>query len=529
MSRAVIYCRVSTDNQEDNTSLETQEKDARAYCAGRGYGVGAVFKDVHSGYDLNRPGLNAALDAIKNGTASVLVVYKLDRLSRNQRRYHQAMLFYRVEEEYHARIESVTEEIDNSPMGQFARQAAGMVAEVERENTRERTIRGKRARAEQGKLIPGSFPPYGYVFADEKRTAFIPDEETAPTVLRMYQDIANGGTLRALTLSLQAENIPTPTQHAMSIGTLPLGRKVSPHWHPSTVSQILKNPAYKGEPVAYRWRGKGVLRPVNDPARIPLPASVCPPLVDAATWERVQQQFERNRQQALRNTRNPEMALLRAGYVICGHCGTPMFVEYRKKKNLAYYVCNRRKSNPVFQHPCEYGTRISARELDAFILARIAALAKHPEAIQQAAEQARQLASEQQAEIQGRINTLDKLIARDTAGLTKLLRSLETLDEEPRNALAPRINELSKQIQTYKAERDTLQRALNTEDHTLLFQQGVLWSLETIADAPYEYKRQVLHDLGIVVAVYAPNHPLGRWRMVFKWSGLNERIASTTS
>lgn len=527
MSRAVIYCRVSTVAQEDNTSLDTQEQGAREYCAGRGYGVIAAFRDVHTGADMNRPGLNAALDTIKDGTANVLVVYKLDRLSRSQ--IHQAVIFYRAVEQYGARIESVTEEIDNSPMGQFLRQAAGMVAEVERENTRERTIRGKRARAEQGKLIPGSFPPYGYVFADEKRTAFIPDEETAPIVRRMYQDIAKGGTLRALTLSLQAQNIPTPTQHAMSIGTLPQGRKVSPHWHPSTVSQILKNPAYKGEPVAYRWRGKGVLRAINDPARIPLPASVCPPLVDTATWEMVQQQFERNRQQALRNTRSPEIALLRAGYAVCGHCGTSMFVEYRKRKNLAYYVCNRRKSSPIFRHPCEYCTRINARELDAAVLARIAALARHPEAIQQAAEQARQIASEQQAEIQDRINTLDKLIARDTAGLAKLLRSLESLDEEPRNALTPRINELSKQIQTYKAERDTLQRSLNAESNTLLLERGLLLNLEQIADAPYEFKRQLLHALGVVVAVYVPNHPLGRWRMVFKWTGLNEHIASTAS
>ncbi len=88
---AVIYCRVSTIDQEDNTSLETQEKDSRAYCAERGYSVEAVFKDVHSGFDMDRPGLRAALDAIQQGAADVLVVRKLDRLSRKQT--HQAMLF----------------------------------------------------------------------------------------------------------------------------------------------------------------------------------------------------------------------------------------------------------------------------------------------------------------------------------------------------------------------------------------------------------------------------------------------------
>ncbi len=409
-----------------------------------------------------------------------------------------------------------------------------MVAEMEREQIKDRMGRGKRARAERGAIIPGPIPMYGYKWADEKRTAYIPDEETAPIVRRMFQEVADGSTLYALAMRLTADGIPTPTQYLASKGILPSNRRISDHWGRSTVHTLLTNPAYKGEHAAYRWthkKGMSGARAIDDPARIPLPPAVCPPLVDVALWELVQKQFERNREQALRITKQPESAPLR-GYVVCGHCGNPMHVQRHRKRNRIYYVCLRRPfPSPGFATICEHPARIIAQELDAAVFSTIAEIAKHPDAVRAAAEQAREIASEQRLEIQDRVNTLEKLIERDIAKRANLLLSLEEVETDARSALTSRINELSRQIKAAQEERETLQRALNTEGDAALIARGLLMAHMDIADAPYDYKRQLLHGLGVVVAVYASGHELAgqRWRLVFKWTGLNEQIMSRPS
>ena len=84
--RAIVYCRVSTSRQEeDGTSLDTQEAAGRAYCAERGYAVVAVFREVYSGAEFySRKHLAEARRMLRDGEADVLVSYAIDRLSRRQ-------------------------------------------------------------------------------------------------------------------------------------------------------------------------------------------------------------------------------------------------------------------------------------------------------------------------------------------------------------------------------------------------------------------------------------------------------------
>src|SRR5690242_9937875 len=84
--RAVIYLRVSTDDQTTNGgSLASQEEACRALCRARGLHVAAVYTDGgYSGGTVRRPALTELREAIAGGLASVVVVYALDRLSRSQ-------------------------------------------------------------------------------------------------------------------------------------------------------------------------------------------------------------------------------------------------------------------------------------------------------------------------------------------------------------------------------------------------------------------------------------------------------------
>lgn len=155
--RVAIYCRVSSAGQEDNSSLDTQERGCRAFAAERGWAVAAVYREVHTGADLfERSELTQLRDAMRRGAFDVLLVHALDRLSRKQT--HQGLIL--SEAEYaDVRWASVTEDLDDSPQGQILRAVIGGMAELERLKLAERTVRGRRARALAGKRSSLVEPP----------------------------------------------------------------------------------------------------------------------------------------------------------------------------------------------------------------------------------------------------------------------------------------------------------------------------------------------------------------------------------
>lgn len=83
--RSFVYCRVSSEEQasDNHYSLENQEKKARDLISSRGWRVIDVRKDVASGKNTNRDGFQELVKAVEAGRIDVVVVYRLDRLSRN--------------------------------------------------------------------------------------------------------------------------------------------------------------------------------------------------------------------------------------------------------------------------------------------------------------------------------------------------------------------------------------------------------------------------------------------------------------
>ena len=87
----------------------------------------------------------------------------------------------------------------------------GFMAEVERVKIRERTNRGRRARAAGGKMMPGPRPLYGYQWRDSDRSALEPNPETAPVVQRIFRELAAGKSMRQVVKGLTDDGIPTAT------------------------------------------------------------------------------------------------------------------------------------------------------------------------------------------------------------------------------------------------------------------------------------------------------------------------------
>src|SRR5829696_723356 len=174
MPRCHIYCRVSSTGQEDGYSLDTQETACRTYATAQGLTVASVAREVWSGADRRRPQLDALLDRLTPG--DVVLAYALDRLSRSQ--VDTAILIDRIEGAG-ASLALVTQDFEKSATGTFLRNAKSFVAELERENIRERTGRGKHARVLSGKPLVGRKPPFGYRWADADKTRLDLDDEEA--------------------------------------------------------------------------------------------------------------------------------------------------------------------------------------------------------------------------------------------------------------------------------------------------------------------------------------------------------------
>lgn len=158
--RVVLYIRYSSRLQDDNFSLDAQERILKAYCVERGWEIVAIFSDeAKSAKDDRRPGFQQMMAFIRAGKADRIVVHKLDRLSRNLR-----VLLAVVEElETHGLgLVCAAQPIDTSdPLtGKMILVILGVLAEMFLVALSEETIKGKRERAEQG-LWLGTLP-WGY-------------------------------------------------------------------------------------------------------------------------------------------------------------------------------------------------------------------------------------------------------------------------------------------------------------------------------------------------------------------------------
>src|SRR5215213_2743464 len=163
-NRVHIYTRVSSQAQEDNTSLGTQEAACRRWAAERNLAVASVAHEVWSGADRHRPELDALIARLTPG--DVLLSYDLDRLSRGGQ-VDTAVIIDRIESAG-ASVAFVTLDFEQSETGALIRNVRAFAAALEREKIAERTQRGRRARVASGKPLVGARPRYGYVWNSDK-------------------------------------------------------------------------------------------------------------------------------------------------------------------------------------------------------------------------------------------------------------------------------------------------------------------------------------------------------------------------
>jgi hypothetical protein len=192
---------------------------------------------------------------------------------------------------------------------------------------------------------------------DIKNARWLIDEVTGPVAAHIYNMyVRENPSYLNIAAQLNAEGIPGPRG----------GR-----WVISMVGRVLKDPKYKGE--AYnrmvQWAyvdGKKV--PSVHPNPSPVAEGVVPAIVSVELWEAAQARRSVAKVEAKRRNKEPHRALLRAGYIHCGYCGSSMCVlnvHHKKGTVSTTYRCNSRKI--LHKVACEHHPYMGAVGFDEIV------------------------------------------------------------------------------------------------------------------------------------------------------------------
>jgi site-specific DNA recombinase len=330
--KCAIYTRVSTDNQAEVefNSCEAQEEKIRSFINSQeNMEVYKVYSDVgFTGANLNRPALNELIEDIKQRKIDIVIVYKIDRLTRSHKDFYYLIEIF---ERYNVNFISVTERFDTStPAGRLLRNIMLTFAQFERELASERTKDKLLQRAQKG-MWNGGIVPYGYKTEDKK---LVVNEVEAKIVRKIFEDYITSGSIAKVYNELKTKDIKDRNG-------LPFSK--------SSISYILRNIIYTGK---IKYAGK-------------IYQGIHQPIISEDIFN-LAQETHKKKQRVLRVYKN----YLLAGLVKCKECGsymTPSYTNKRKQEKLKryyYYRCT--KTTKRDWNSCKT-KQVSADRLESYI------------------------------------------------------------------------------------------------------------------------------------------------------------------
>ncbi|ULO23808.1 recombinase family protein [Methylocystis sp. SB2] len=287
--RCAIYTRVSTDHglEQDFNSLDAQREACEAFIRSQ---VSEGWALVRSHYDdggfsggsLDRPALQRLLEAVRQNKLDIIVVYKVDRLTRSLADFAKLVELFDTQD---VSFVSVTQSFNTtSSMGRLTLNVLLSFAQFEREVTGER-IRDKIAASKRKGIWMGGVAPLGYRVEDRK---LVVDATEAAIVRSIFERYLALGSMLSLLAELRERGVRTRRR------TLSSGREIGGiFFTKGPLAHLLKNRMYLGE---LNHRGQSY------------PADHAP-IIDRETFEAVQARLTQNLA-ACRQTRAPSRALL---------------------------------------------------------------------------------------------------------------------------------------------------------------------------------------------------------------------------
>ena len=344
--RCAIYTRKSSEEglEQEFNSLAAQRDACEAYIRSQQHEGWTSTRTRYddggfSGGSMERPALQRLLADIRSGRVDIVVVYKVDRLTRSLADFARLVEIFDTQG---VSFVSVTQQFNTtSSMGRLTLNVLLSFAQFEREVTGER-IRDKIAASKKKGMWMGGNVPLGYDVS-ERTLAINPTEaETVRRIFVLYREL---GSVRRV--KDEADRLGLRTKHGTTAHGAERGGKLFSRGH---LYRLLSNPIYIGQ-IAH----KGELYPGQHPA-----------LIDAETWNAVQDQLgvNRNRHRSRSNAAEPSLL---AGLVADarGERLTPSHAV-KKGRRYRYYVSAALISESETDRAP--GLRLAATELDDAVI-----------------------------------------------------------------------------------------------------------------------------------------------------------------
>src|ERR1700686_4771748 len=243
--RCTIYTRVSTDQglEQDFNSLDAQCDASQAYIRSQAHAGWTTVRFKYddggfSGGNTDRPALQRLLGDVRSGKVDIIVVYKVDRLTRSLADFAKLVELF---DKHSVSFVSVTQQFNTTTsMGRLTLNVLLSFAQFEREVTSER-IRDKIAASKRKGLWVGGMAPLGYDTKDRKITVNEPEAEVVRTIFRRYLKL---GSINLLLADLRKSGLATKVRKLRTGGTvggIPFGR--------GPLAHMLRNRFYIGQVV----------------------------------------------------------------------------------------------------------------------------------------------------------------------------------------------------------------------------------------------------------------------------------------
>jgi site-specific DNA recombinase len=501
-----IYARVSSEQQAEEGTIESQLAALRQRVAQDGYQVSEELTFVDEGYSgtiLIRPELEQLRDVVALQGLTRLYVLDPDRLTRKYA--YQVLL---LDEFQQAGVEVVflNHALGQSPEDELLVQVQGMIAEYERAKIIERSRRGKRHAAQTGRVSVLSGAPYGYHYISKQEGGGQARYEVSLEEARVVRQIFDW-------VGRERASIGEVCRRLQQAGAQTRGGKTV--WDRSVVWGILKNPAYKGTAAFGKTRlapMRPKLRPQRgDPVHPRRPKSILdvsqaewiyisvPALVTEALFEVVQAQLQENRQRARQGQRGARYLL--QGLVVCAGCQYAYYgkaisnkAAKGKKRDYAYYRCIGTDAYRFGGERICDNLQVRTDKLDEWVWQEVCALLAEPQRLEQ--EYQRRLnapgrENQELATTQAQLNKIRQGLARLIDSYTEGF--IEKHEFEPRiKRLRERLARLEDQDRQLRAElaRQAELRLVITqlEDFAAKLKDG-------LAEADWLTKRDLIRTL----------------------------------
>jgi site-specific DNA recombinase len=518
--RVALYGRVSSERQADELTIQSQVAALQQRITADGYKLESELRfldDGFSGNTVQRPALERLRDLAYSGVIDRLYVHSPDRLAR---KYAYQVVLMEEFSKHGVTIIFLNDVAGlQSPEGNLLVQMQGMIAEYERAKILERTRRGRRFAARQGKVSVLGHAPFGYRYVPkheaggEARYEVLAEDSQHVQALFTWVGV-EGLSLGEVARRLRQQGVPTPKGQAC--------------WDRATIRGMLLNPAYRGTAkygktrILPRKNERRVMRgappkPRSDKIAVPTTSAeqeeiAVPALVSAELFQAVAERLEENRRRYRGQKKGTEYLL--SGLLVCARCQSAYCGRRQRVKPTTEYVYYRCLGGDRYRHD---GDRICTNagvpgRIEKAVWSDVCALLQEPERLRREFEERLHQPARDNAEV----TRLQQSIVQHKRRIARLIDAYENswLDKAE---FEPRVRTAKERLARDEATlTEHQQTSIDDEELRLVIGQFEVFAEHmsaSLEQADFETKRKLLRLL--IKRIEVTDHDV---RVVYKVS-----------